>query len=48
MFDCITADMCMGVFDEVKNLIPTIAPAVIAFMAFRKGFQFFRSAIKGA
>jgi len=48
MFDTITVDMCMGVFDEVKNLVPTVVPAVIAFMAFRKGWQFLRGAIKGA
>ena len=37
-----------AVLDEVKALIPTVLPVVIGFIAFRKGFAFLKSALKGA
>ena len=48
MFDSVTSAMLMPILDEVIGLIPTVIPAVIGFMAFRKGWSFFRGAIKGA
>ena len=44
----ITSDTMMGVFSEIKSLIPIVAPAVIAFLGFRKAWSFLRSAIAGA
>ena len=48
MFEGITSDVFLGVFDEVKNLIPIVIPAVVAFLGFRKGWQFLRGALKKA
>lgn len=44
----ITSDVMMGVFNDIKGLIPIVAPAVIAFLGFRKAWSFLRSAIAGA
>lgn len=44
----ITGDMMLAVLDEIKSLLPIVAPAVIGFLAFRKGWGFIKSAIKGA
>lgn len=37
-----------AVLDEIVSLIPTVLPVVIGFIAFRKGFAFIKSALKGA
>lgn len=44
----ITSATMMEVFTEIKSLIPIVAPAVIAFLGFRKAWSFLRSAIAGA
>lgn len=44
----VTSDMLLGVLTEVKALLPIVAPAVIGFIGFRKGWQLIKSAIKGA
>ncbi len=44
----ITSDMMKEVLTEIKSLLPIVAPAVIGFIAFRKGWGFIKSAIKGA
>lgn len=44
----ITSDTMLEVFKEIKSLIPIVAPAVIAFLGFRKAWSFLRSAIAGA
>lgn len=44
----ITSDTMLAVFDEIKDLIPIVAPAVIAFLGFRKAWSFLRSSIAGA
>lgn len=44
----ITSDVMMSVFNDIKGLIPIVAPAVIAFLGFRKAWAFLRSAIAGA
>lgn len=38
----------MAVLDEVVALIPTLLPVIIGFIAFRKGFAFLKSALRGA
>jgi len=38
----------MGILTEVKSLVPIVLPAVVGFLAFRKGWGFLRSAIMGA
>lgn len=48
MFSTVTADSFNGVLDEVVGLVPIVLPAVIGFLAFRKGWGFIKSAIKGA
>lgn len=48
MFSGITASTLNGVLDQVVALVPVVAPAVIGFIAFRKGWAFIKSAIKGA
>lgn len=48
MFSSVTADSFNGVLDEVVGLVPIVLPAVIGFLAFRKGWGFIKSAIKGA
>lgn len=48
MFSSVTADSFNGVLDEVVALVPIVLPAVIGFLAFRKGWGFIKSAIKGA
>lgn len=44
----ITSTMMLDVFDEVKTLLPIVAPAVIGFLGFRKAWAFLRGAIAGA
>lgn len=44
----VTSTMMTEVLSEIKSLLPIVAPAVIGFIAFRKGWGFIKSAIKGA
>lgn len=44
----VTQEMMLAVLTEIKELLPIVAPAVIGFIAFRKGWLFIKSAIKGA
>ena len=37
-----------AVLDEILSLIPVVLPVVIGFIAFRKGFSFIKSSLKGA
>lgn len=37
-----------AVLDEVVNLVPTVLPVIIGFIAFRKGLSFVKGALKGA
>lgn len=48
MFDSVTSAMCNGVLEEITGLIPVVLPATIGFIAFRKGFQFLKSALRSA
>ncbi len=44
----VTGAMMLEVLSEIKTLLPIVAPAVIGFIGFRKGWGFIKSAIKGA
>lgn len=44
----ITADSISGVMTEITSLLPVILPTIIGFMAFRKGWTWFKGQIKGA
>lgn len=48
MFSSVTTDVCMGVLNQITSLVPTVVPAVIGFIAFRKGWKFIKSALVGA
>ncbi len=48
MFTSVTPEMLQGILDEVLALVPTVLPAVIGFLAFRKGWAFIQSAVRGA
>lgn len=48
MWEGINSDMLLGVLAEIKTIVPIVVPTVVGFMAFRKGWGFLRSAIKGA
>lgn len=37
-----------AVLDEIVALVPVLLPVVIGFIAFRKGFAFIKSVLKGA
>ena len=37
-----------SVFQGIYDLIPIMLPAILGFLAFRKGWGFLRGAIKGA
>ena len=44
----VTGAMMLEVLGEIKSLLPIVAPAVIGFIAFRKGWGFIKGAVKGA
>lgn len=48
MFEGVTSASLLTILDEVKALVPVVVPAVIGFLAFRKGWSFLKSAVKGA
>lgn len=48
MFSGVTSASFTGVLDQVVALVPIVLPAVIGFLAFRKGWSFIKSAVKGA
>ena len=47
MIDLTGVDLS-AVLDEVINLVPTVLPVIIGFIAFRKGLSFVKGALKGA
>lgn len=47
MIDLTGVDLT-AVLDEVVNLVPTVLPVIIGFIAFRKGLSFVKGALKGA
>lgn len=48
MAELITADMFTALFNEVKEVIPIVLPAVIGFLGLRKAWAFVMGAIHGA
>ena len=48
MFDTLTSANFTGVLDSIKELIPIVLPAVIGFIAFRKGWSFLKGEIRKA
>ena len=44
----VTADMVGGVLNEVIALLPVMIPAMISFIALRKGIAFLRSVLHSA
>lgn len=48
MFSSVTTEMCNNVLNQITSLVPTVLPAVIGFIAFRKGWQFLKGALRSA
>jgi len=48
MFEGITAETFNGVLDSIKELIPVVVPAVVGFLAFRKGWSFLKGEVRKA
>ena len=48
MFNEITSATFTGILDEIKTLIPIVLPAVVGFLAFRKGWSFLKGVIRKA
>lgn len=44
----VTADSLSGMMEEITGLLPVLIPVVVGFLAFRKGWSFLKSQIKGA
>lgn len=48
MFESISSATFTGILDEIKTLIPIVLPAVVGFLAFRKGWSFLKGEIRKA
>lgn len=48
MFEGITSATFNGVLGTIQELIPIVLPAVIGFIAFRKGWSFLKGEIRKA
>lgn len=44
----VTSSMVSGVFDEVIALLPVLIPAMVGFIALRKGIGFIKSVLHSA
>lgn len=44
----VTSNMIQGVFDQVYGLLPVLLPAIIGFIALRKGWSFLKGEIYSA
>lgn len=44
----VTADTISGVFDQVYGILPVLLPAIIGFIALRKGWSFLKGEIYSA
>lgn len=44
----VTSDLVGGVLDEVIGLLPVMIPAMISFLALRKGISFVRGILESA
>lgn len=48
MFEGVTPETFSGVLDGIKELLPVALPTVVGFIAFRKGWAWLKSQLKGA
>lgn len=48
MFEGITSATFSGVLNSIKELVPIVLPAVVGFIAFRKGWSFLKGEIRKA
>ncbi len=48
IFDATTGVDLTDILSQITTLVPIVLPAVIGFLAFRKGWSFIKTAIKGA
>ncbi len=46
--DVITSDMMNGVFSEILGVLPVVVPAIVGFIAIRKGLSFVLGALRKA
>lgn len=46
--DIVTSAMLQGVLNEITSLLPVIIPALISFIAIRKGISFLIGTLRGA
>lgn len=44
----VTADVLSGVLDQVVNVLPTVIPVAIGFIAIRKGISFVLGMLRAA
>ena len=44
----VTADMIQGVLDQILALLPVLLPALIGFIAVRKGISFLLGSLRSA
>ena len=48
MGEIVTAQMVSGVLSEVKGMLPVLVPALVSFIALRKGISFLQSVLHSA
>lgn len=46
--EIVTSQMVSGVLNEITGLLPVLIPAMISFIAVRKGISFLISTLRGA
>lgn len=46
--EIVTSTMLQGVLNEITSLLPVIIPALISFIAIRKGISFLIGTLRGA
>lgn len=46
--EIVTSAMLQGVLNEITSLLPIIIPALISFIAIRKGISFLIGTLRGA
>lgn len=46
--EVVTSAMLQGVLNEITSLLPIIIPALISFIAIRKGISFLIGTLRGA
>lgn len=46
--DIVTADMMTGVFNEIYGVLPVVIPAIVGYIAVRKGISFLIGALRKA